>query len=176
MDHLHVVLSVAIGGRVRIFPSNCNSPAAADAGNCSHCDCIRMRPADGHSRTDMAIANHARAELEASQSRFPHHKNLHPLDSQHRTALLHPVHHRAAVTGMVRAIAPRRLALSIVCAIKRRLANRSGYLSLPGGTCLDPQSAGDRCGHCFFSDSRWALERCARSARPPRLAIRCFGS
>src|SRR5580704_10511751 len=104
MDHLHVVFSVAAGGRVRIFASSRDSSVGPPTGDRSHRDRLSMRPADGRVSTDMAIAHHARPELEASKSRFSHHSNLWAPARQHRTALLHPINHRATVTGMVRAI------------------------------------------------------------------------
>ena len=143
MDHLHAVLSVAAGRRLRILASHSRSPHRTPTGNRSHRDRLCVRRADGRSRDDMAIANHSRSQLEASQSRFSSNRNLRALDSKYRVAFLHPVHHRSAATDLVRAIASRCVAISALCALQHRIVARASDLSIRGGTCSEPASASD---------------------------------
>ena len=99
-----------------------------------------LRPADGRARADMAIANHARSDLEASESRFPRHENLRPPAPQCRVAVLHPVHDGSAAAGLVCAVASRIRALSPVRTIQYRIVARAGDLSIRGGTGSEPES------------------------------------
>src|SRR5580704_5362816 len=144
MDHLHVVFSVVAGRGICVLASNRDSHGSSQASDRSHRDRVRMRLADGRARADMAIANHARPELEASQSRFSNQQDLRPLARQYRAALLHTVDYRAIAPGVVCAISSRCIALSIVCAIERRLVARPGDLSVRGRTRTNSQGAGDR--------------------------------
>ena len=75
---------------------------------------------------------------------FPVAKIFIALNSQHRTSLFRVIHHRTAATGMVRAFARGRIALSTLRAIQCRLLARTCDLSVRSGTGANSQSAGDR--------------------------------